>query len=129
MSRRQERVAHELRNRIARVIKQRVGDPRLRDVTITGVKTSSDLSFVRVFYRTLGAREEVVQAFAGAKPFIRRCLAEGLRLRRVPELDFRLDESLDKAARIDEILREIHEGRVADSGEAAEPGRNKEEPT
>lgn len=128
MSRRQERVAHELRNRIAQVIEQRVEDPRLRAVTVTGVKTSSDLSFVRVFYRTLGDRQEAVQAFARAKPFIRRCLGEGLRLRRVPELDFRLDESLDKAARIDEILRELHEGPTADSGEAAEPERNKEDP-
>jgi len=48
-----------------------------------------------------------------AGPFIRQKLAEGLRLRRVPELEFRFDESEERAARVDEILDEIS-GRAND---------------
>jgi ribosome-binding factor A len=122
MSHRQERVAHELRNRLAEIIEQRVADPRLRQVTITGVRVSPDLSFARVYYRSLGKPEEAHQAFAKAKPFMRRCLGEGLRLRRVPELDFRIDESLDNAARIDEILDELQ------TSSKSAPERSDEEP-
>jgi ribosome-binding factor A len=70
---------------------------------------SSDLSLARVFFRTLSDCEDGQRSLERAKPFIRRCLGEETRLRRVPELDFRLDESLDNAQRIEQILREIKE--------------------
>lgn len=128
MSHRQERVAHELRKRLAEIIEQRVEDPRLRDVTITGVKTSADFSYVRVFFRTLGDREQATRAFNRAKPFIRRCLGDGSRRRRVPELDFRIDKSLDSAARIDEILKELETQGAASRSGAGRPGEDEEEP-
>jgi len=109
MSHRQERVAREIRDRLAQILEQRVADPRLHDVTVTGVKVSSDLSLARVFFRTLSDSEDRQKAFESAKPFLRRCLGEEMRLRRVPELDFRVDESLDNAQRIEQILREIKE--------------------
>ncbi len=110
MTHRRERVGHELTQRIARILGERVSDPRLRSVTIVEVSASPDASFARVFYRTLGEREEVALALERAKPFIRRCLAQGLRLRRVPELDFRYDPSADHGARVDAILKELREG-------------------
>ncbi len=129
MSHRQERVAHDLRKRLAQIIEQRVEDPRLRDVTITGVKTSADFSYVRVFFRTLGDREQATRAFHKAKPFIRRCLGDAGGLRRVPELDFRIDKSLDSAARIDEILKELETGPAASGRGAGGPAEDEEEPT
>ncbi len=128
MSHRRERVARDLRNRLAQIIEQRVEDPRLRDVTITGVKASADFSYLRVFFRTLGDREQATQAFNKAKPFIRRCLGDGGRLRRVPELDFRIDKSLDSAARIDEILKELKTQRAASPAGAGGAGEDEEEP-
>lgn len=128
MSYRRERVARDLRNRLAQIIEQRVEDPRLRGVTITGVKASADFSYLRVFFRTLGDREQATQAFNQAKPFIRRCLGDGSRLRRVPELDFRIDKSLDSAARIDEILKELETQRAASRSGAGRPGEDEEEP-
>ncbi len=128
MSHRRERVARDLRNRLAQIIEQRVEDPCLRDVTITGVKASADFSYLRVFYRTLGDREQATQAFNKAKPFIRRCLGDGGRLRRVPELDFRIDKSLDSAARIDEILKELKTQGAASRSGARRPGEDEEEP-
>ena len=128
MSHRHERVARELHNRLAQIIEQRVEDPRLRDVTITGVKASADFSYLRVFYRTLGDREQATQAFNKAKPFIRRCLGDGSRLRRVPELDFRIDKSLDSGARIDEILKELETREAASRSGTGRPAEDEEEP-
>jgi ribosome-binding factor A len=64
-----------------------------------------------VYYRTVNDPAAAQEAINGAKRFIRRALAEGLPMRRVPELDFRLDETPDQAARLEEILKEIHKER------------------
>ena len=103
----QQRVAHDLRARLAEIFARRVSDPRLREFTVTDVRPSPDLSFARVFWRTLGDVAEAEKALEHAKPFVRRCLAQDLRLRRVPELAFVLDTTLDSAGRIDALLREL----------------------
>ena len=110
MSHRRERVASDIAHRLARILGERVSDPRLAGLTIVEVRPSPDASFARVFYRTLDDREQAEQALEKAKPFIRRCLGEGLRLRQVPELDFRYDTTADQGARVDAILEEIREG-------------------
>lgn len=113
-----QRVAHDLRARLAEIFAQRVSDPRLRELSVTDVRPSADLSFARVFWSTLGDRQAAEQALEHAKPFVRRCLAELLQLRRVPEIAFVRDDTLERAGRIDEILREL----------GAEPGRGPEDP-
>ncbi len=102
-----ERVARELRDKLASIIEERVSDPRLRGVSIIEVRPSPDLSYARVFYRTLGDPREAARALGKAKPFLRRCLAENLRLRRVPELDLRHDPTVESAQRIEHLLNEI----------------------
>ena len=111
MSHRRERISRDLHSRIAEIIDQRVRDPRLESVTVVEVRVSPDLSIARVFYRTLGEPDDVERALDKAMPFIRRCVAEGLTLRRVPALDFRRDVSSERAARVDEILEELREQR------------------
>jgi ribosome-binding factor A len=102
-----ERVAHDLRARLAEIFAQRVSDPRLRDLRVTDVRPSADLGFARVYWSTLGEPADAERALEHAKPFVRRCLAEVLHLRRVPELAFERDDTLERAGRIDEILREV----------------------
>jgi len=102
-----ERLAADLRARLAEIFVQRVADPRLRELCVTDVRPSADLSFAKVFWSTLGDAHEVEQALESAKPFVRRCLAEAMRLRRVPEIAFAHDPTLDRAARIDAILDEL----------------------
>jgi ribosome-binding factor A len=111
MNHRQARVAGEIRDRLAEVLTRRVRDPRLELVTITDVEISADLSFARVYYRAVTDPGDAQRALQKAKAFIRRQLAEGLPLRRVPELDFRLDETADRAARLEEVLDELKEER------------------
>jgi ribosome-binding factor A len=73
---------------------------------------SPDLQLARVFYTMMGdaaARRETAAALERATPFLRRHIGSRLRLRRVPELDFRFDESVAHQDRIEQILRDLRE--------------------
>jgi ribosome-binding factor A len=109
---------------------ERMNDPRLELVTLTGVEVSRDLSHATVFYSTLaataaGAGDEVEAqastALAAAAPHLRGVLGRQLRIRQVPRLAFKVDPGIVSGQRIDEILREIHQ-RGAPQGEAAPEG-------
>jgi ribosome-binding factor A len=106
VSHRRERVARELRDRLAGIVSG-ARDPRLHGIAILEVRPSPDLSYARVFFRTLGDRAEAEAALEGARGFLRSELAGAVRLRRVPELDFRFDESPERGGRIEEVLREL----------------------
>jgi ribosome-binding factor A len=120
MNHRRARVAQEIRDRLATVLTHRIRDPRLELVTIMEVEISADFSFARVYYRTVKDPSDAQRALQKAKAFIRRQLAEGLTLRRVPELDFRLDETADRAARLEGILEELKDERESKGPEESE---------
>jgi ribosome-binding factor A len=111
-SRRQQRVAELIREEIADILARKVGDERVRPVSITAVEVSPDLALARVFASVLGdeeARNQALEALRHATPFIRHELAPRLQLRQVPELLFQFDPSVQRGARVDELLRRIHE--------------------
>src|SRR5262245_16040654 len=101
---------------------ERMNDPRLELVTLTGVDVSRDLSHASVFYSTLGATtissgttsanedfaQDAADALAAAAPHFRALLGRQMRIRQVPRLDFEVDLGIITGQRIDEILREIH---------------------
>jgi len=97
-------------------------DPRLAtNVIVTEVRVSPDLKNARIFYTVEGTpeeRTEAQKALDKANGFVRHELVERLQVRRVPELHFILDESAERARRIEELLRQNHEatGSAADSG-------------
>jgi ribosome-binding factor A len=108
---RQLRVGEELRHALAWILERgEVRDPALATVavTVTEVRISPDLRQATVFVVPLGGREEasVVAALARAKGFLRRRIAESVRLKFVPDLAFRVDRSFDQADRIARILRD-----------------------
>jgi ribosome-binding factor A len=113
----QARLAHEIRDRIARILRTQVGDPRLQDVSVNEVRVAPDASYARIFWSTLGAPAAAAEAIEKAKPYLRRCLASELHTRRVPELDFRLDETLARAQRVEDVMRELERERAAKSEE------------
>jgi len=79
-------------------------------VLVTEVRVTADLWLARAFVRPLdGAREveETLQGLATAAPFIRKELAKVLHIRRIPELRFLHDTTMDSALRIEEVLREV----------------------
>jgi ribosome-binding factor A len=113
MSRRLARLNEQLKRELAVLIRTAVRDPRVGVVTVTAVDVTNDLAVARVFVRCLGSEEEVDQVLAGleaAAPFLRTELGKSLRVRRVPELRFERDETLERAMRIEEILTEVLPG-------------------
>jgi len=110
---RPDRVGEEIRHELSELLTRgAVHDPGVGFITLTRVKVSPDLQIARVFYTSMGddaARRETSKGLERATPFFRRHLGGRLRLRRVPELEFRFDESIANQDRIEQILRDLHE--------------------
>jgi ribosome-binding factor A len=107
-------VGEEIRQALATLLAREVHDPGIGFVTITRVKVSPDLQLARAYYTQLGddkARQETRRALDRAVPFLRRQIGQRLRLRRVPELRFEFDETVEKQDRIEKILLELKEER------------------
>lgn len=106
-----ERVAEEMRNELSLMLAGDLKDPRLAvPIVITEVRMRPGMRTARVFVRIEGQAEERGAALAGleaASGYVRRELAERLRLRRAPELLFVADESEDYGQRIDDLLRKV----------------------
>jgi ribosome-binding factor A len=114
VTRRTERVGEQIREELARVLREDTTDPRLRLLTLTRVDVSPDLSQALVFWSVMEARgaagvEDVQAGLEGAAAFLRRRLAGELRLRRMPSLAFRHDPSLALGARTLALLHEIED--------------------
>jgi ribosome-binding factor A len=95
-------------------------DPRLELVTVTDVEVTPDLRLAHVYVSVLGEDEEVQQSLAGlrhAAGFLRRELGASVSLRYLPELHFRLDESLERGLRIEQLLDSLEEESPSDAGE------------
>lgn len=110
---RPDRVGDQIRQELSELLTRgAVHDPGIGFITLTRVQVSPDLQHARVFYTTLGdpkARRETALALERATPFFRRQIGSRIRLRRVPELEFRFDESVEQQDRIEQILRDLHE--------------------
>ena len=115
MSQRTERVDELLRQEIGRALEREVADPRIGFVTVTGVETSPDLSHAWVSVSVIGSaaeRKEAVRALRGAMPFIQRSLGPRLRLRRMPKLELRVDDSVERGTRVLRLLDQLEAGRM-----------------
>jgi ribosome-binding factor A len=108
---RPDRVGDQIREELSAMLSRgEVHDPQIGFITLTRVKVSPDLQLARVFYTSLGdsaARQKTAAALDRATPFLRRQVGERLRLRRVPVLEFRFDESIANQDRIEQILRDL----------------------
>ncbi|HEX6401434.1 MAG TPA: 30S ribosome-binding factor RbfA [Actinomycetota bacterium] len=110
MTQRTDRVAEEFREILAEEL-QRLKDPRIGFVTVTGVDVTPDLRRAVVFYTVLGDDKQERATAAGlrsATPHLRQVIGRQVRLKVTPELEFRVDESLVRARRIDELIERIH---------------------
>ena len=110
--RRTDRVEELLRQEIARLIREEVKDPRVGFATIMHVDVSPDLSHARVLVSVMGDEREkaaTVDALRRASGFLRARVGDDVSLKRMPELHFELDRSLERAARIDEIIDRTRE--------------------
>jgi ribosome-binding factor A len=113
---RPDRVGEQIRQLLSESLAREVHDPGVGFVTLTRVRMSPDLQVARIFYTSIGddkARAETRRALERATPFLRRQVGRQLRLRRVPELHFQFDESVESQERIERILLDLQAERDA----------------
>jgi len=114
------RVAEQLQQEIGSLLIDGVKDPRIGFVTVTEVRVSPDLGYAKVYYTALGDERTLRRVRSGLKSsaaWLRAEISRRLRMKRIPQLDFVYDDSLQRATRIERIL----DGLRADSEPEPEP--------
>jgi ribosome-binding factor A len=101
------RVNEAIREVLAAAIATDLKDPRIGFVTVTDVDTSPDLRAARVFVSVLGSEQERASALEGLRSshgFLQSRIASEMRIKRTPTLSFEYDESIERGARLSELL-------------------------
>ena len=109
---RQERVAQAIKEEVSNIVHDELKDPRIGFVTITRVELAPDLRYAKIFFSVLGKGEEykkTKEALDSAVGFIRRLVAQRLKLRFATEIAFCEDRSCEYSIRIQKILQDIKE--------------------
>ena len=111
MAHRIERLNNLIRHEISDLLQRQVKDPRLGNlVTVTEVSVSPDLRQAKIFVSHMGSEQEkreTLSVLAAASGFFRKELARRLKLRRIPELSFQWDESIERGARLLHLIDQI----------------------
>ena len=117
MSERTRRIDHLLQEEVSAVIAREVHDPRIGFVTITSVETTPDLRHATVYASIIGddqQRKATLEALGRAMPFVRHHLGS-LRLKRIPQLHLREDDSAQRSTRVMQLLEQV-EAELEGSG-------------
>ena len=108
---RAQKVSDFLRKEISLLISSEINDPRLKNINITAVKVSSDIGQATVFYTIIGQNNagddvtpKILEKLSG---MLRSRLSKIMKIRRVPKLSFRFDESIEYSSNIEELLNKI----------------------
>ncbi len=111
MSHRIEQVNKLLRRELSDLLQRQVKDPRLDSfVAVTEVNTSTDLRHAKVFVSHLGSeaeKQEILRVLGSASGFLRKELAQHLKMRRIPELSFCWDDSLERGDHILKLIDQV----------------------
>ena len=113
MTARTDRIDQLLRQEIGQILERDVQDPRIGFVTVTDVETAPDLSTARVWVSVIGQPEErqrTMRALERAMPFVRHELGSRIRIRRIPELHLRTDDTAQRGTRVLQLLAELETG-------------------
>ena len=106
------RISEEVRRTISNIVQNELKDPRIPSITsISHVEVTNDLSFAKVYVSVLGDdydRYEAVEGLNSAKGFIKKELANRVKLRAMPELIFIKDDSIERAMELDKLIDEVN---------------------
>ena len=105
-----ERLNHTFQEEISMILMTEIKDDDIKFVTITGVDTTNDLSFAKVYFTVLdeNKKESTLKALEKASSFIRTKLAEKVEIRHTPELKFIFDSSIEYGNHIEKIINDIN---------------------
>src|SRR4051812_8664119 len=114
MTQRTDRIDALLREEVGAILSREIADPRIGFVTVTDVETAPDLSHASIWVSLIGQPDERAESLAAlrrALPFIRHELGRRVRLRRIPELHLRVDDTAQRGTRILQLLTELEAGQ------------------
>lgn len=117
---RSEKIAEAIHELISGLLIKGVKDPRIGFTTLTAVKVTDDLRHATIYFSVIGDetdKNSSEQGLNSARGFIRKEIAKALRMRFVPEIIFKYDESADYGRRIDSLLNEIIPTNIDDDNE------------
>ncbi len=105
-----ERLQNAFVEKISKIIQEEIKDSRIDFVTVTYVKISSDLSYAKVYFTCLHdeAKDEVIRVLNNASKFIERKLCDLVEIRKMPELTFVYDNSIEYGNKIEDIIEKIN---------------------
>ncbi len=106
-----DRINHMLVKEISYILNQEIKDKDIKFVTVTAVRTTTDLSYAKVYITVLNEKYKVetLKALDHAKGYIKKLLADRVEIRHIPELEFIYDESIEYGNRIEQKIKEIHD--------------------
>lgn len=120
---RARRIGDRIREELATLLQREVADPRIGRLTVTGVDVDRELAVATIYVAAAdagGRAEEMLSALKGAGGFLRTALAQRIPLRTFPRLRFRWDVSVERGARIEELLEGLHGADATGEAEADE---------
>lgn len=109
---RARRVEEQLKRLLAELIRREVKDPRVGMITITSAEVSRDLTHAKVFFTPfagVGNAEAALEALRHASGYLRHQVRNLMRLRVAPELDFHIDDSVERGARLSALIHDAVE--------------------
>lgn len=110
--RRTERVSSEVMKELSKIIRDDINDPRLSSesmVSVTDVEVTNDLSYADCYISVLGdekSKQDALDALNQAKGYIKVLIGDRMRLRSMPEFRFKFDESIERGAYMDKLIKE-----------------------
>ncbi len=129
---RKDRVRDQIKKEVSRVVQSELKDPGIGFVTITDVELSDDLRNAKIFFSVLGdeqKKKDSSQALQRAVSFVQHEIGRKMRLKYTPKVKFIYDHSLEKGAKIERALRELHlkeNSSTEESEGSRERGKNDE---
>ena len=115
------RINGEVLKELSLIIREEIKDPRIHMMTsVTAVEVAPDLKTCKAYISVLGNEKEKSDTIAGlrsAEGYIRRLLAKRLNLRNTPEIQFRLDESIEYGIHMSKVIREVNQEISESEGE------------
>ncbi|MCX7831948.1 MAG: 30S ribosome-binding factor RbfA [Actinobacteria bacterium] len=119
MSRRIDKVSSQLVREISDIVANELTDPRIGFVTFTHADVSPDFSHARIYFTVLGKEKEKKSTYFGLKSatgYLKHALMQRMKMKRVPELEFVYDESVDQSMKVYEKIIEVQRKRKDESG-------------
>jgi len=94
---------------ISKIIHEEIKDKDIGFVTITDARITNDLSYAKIYFTTLdNNREKVISTLNKASGFIRSLLCDRVKIRKMPEIQFVYDESIEYGKKIEDIIERIN---------------------